>query len=148
MDTVLEVIIDYSLSMGPYKTKDQNCFLPDGSTRMSLAKRALIDTIVPALDYSGSIRIIRFHSDKAKGPVVHPIFEGVFVKREVISILTNLRDPEGTGGTPISAALAASIAYLKKDSHLDKKIILVTDGEETDGGILRLRPRISGRLVK
>lgn len=133
MNTVLELVIDFSLSMGPYKDNTRSYLLPDGSTRMTLAKSALINDIIPTLDYTGVIGIRTFYS-KEKKPIIETVFEGKFDRNIVISKIQSFTDPINTGGTPISAALQSSIDYLKKSPDIDKKIILVTDGEETDGG--------------
>jgi len=133
MNTVLELVIDFSLSMGPYKDNTGSYLLPDGSTRMTLAKSALINDIIPTLDYTGLIGIRSFYS-KEKKPIIETIYEGKFDKNIVISKIQSFTDPVNTGGTPISAALQSSIDFLKKSPDIDKKIILVTDGEETDGG--------------
>lgn len=137
MDTVLELVIDYSLSMGPYKNGTISHSLPDGSTRMSLAKNALINDIVPKLDYIDHIRIITFHS-KNKELVAVSHYDGPFDKNKVISVIKLLSDPIDTGGTPVSKALQASIDFLKTIENSDRKIILVTDGEENDGSDFRL----------
>lgn len=133
MNTVLELVIDFSLSMGPYKDNTGSYLLPDGSTRMTLAKSALINDIIPTLDYTGLIGIRSFYS-KEKKPIIETVYEGKFDKNIVISKIQSFTDPVNTGGTPISAALQSSIDFLKKSPDIDKKIILVTDGEETDGG--------------
>lgn len=133
MNTVLELVIDFSLSMGPYKDNTGSYLLPDGSTRMTLAKSALINDIIPTLDYTGLIGIRTFYS-KEKEPIIETVYEGKFDKNIVISKIQSFTDPVNTGGTPISAALQSSIDFLKKSPDIDKKIILVTDGEETDGG--------------
>ena len=137
MDTVLELVIDYSLSMGPYKDNTGSCLLPDGSTRMSLAKSTLMNDIIPALDYTGVIGIRTFYS-KEKNPIIATVYEGKFDKSIVISKIESLKDPTDTGGTPISAALQSSIDFLKTIADTDRKIILVTDGEENDGSDFKL----------
>lgn len=133
MNTILEIILDYSNSMGRFTHNGVNYLLPDGSTRMELAKKALIDDIIPALDYSGKIGIRIFYSNSEK-VVINNVFEGEFSKEIVIEKIRDLSDPDNTGGTPISAALQHSIDYLKNYPNSDRKIVLVTDGEETDGG--------------
>ena len=137
MNTVLELVIDYSLSMGPNKNNNVSYLLPDGSTRMSLAKSTLINDIIPALDYTGVIGIRTFYS-KEKEPIIATVYEGKFDKSIVISKIESLTDPTDTGGTPISAALQSSIDFLKTIADTDRKIILVTDGEENDGSDFKL----------
>lgn len=137
MNTILEIILDYSNSMGRFTQNGVSYLLSDGCTRMELAKKALVDDIIPALDYSGKIGIRRFYSTSDK-VVILDVFEGDFSKEVVIDKIRALPDPDKTGGTPISAALQNSIDYLKKYPDSDRKIVLVTDGEETDGGDFRI----------
>ena len=137
MDTVLELIIDYSNSMGNYKDQTGSYLLKDGSTRMSLARTALINDIIPILDYAGTIRIRTFYSEE-KRPIIEEVYEGKFEKNIVISKIQKLPDPVSTGGTPISAALQSSIEFLKTKLNIDRKIILVTDGEENEGSDFKL----------
>lgn len=137
MNTILELIIDYSNSMGPLKVNEKSYLLPDGSTRMNLAKTALINDIIPTLDYTGLIGIRTFFS-KEKKAIIETVFEGTFDKNVVISKIQALIDPIDTGGTPISAALQSSIDFLKKISDSDKKIFLITDGEENDGSDFKM----------
>lgn len=133
MNTALELVIDFSLSMGPHKDHTGSSLLPDGSTRMTLAKSVLINDIIPTLDYTGIIGIRTFYS-KDKKPIIETVYEGKFDRDMVISQIHLFKDPINTGGTPISAALQSSIEFLKKSPNIDKKIILVTDGEENGSG--------------
>lgn len=130
MQTALEIIIDYSASMGISK----QYLLPDGNTRMSIAKKALVENIIPTLDYAEFVSIRHFYSDKAKKLVLTHIFEGKFEMETIVDKIKTLPDPNQSGGTPISAALEQVFNFLEKRPFIDKKIILVTDGEESDGG--------------
>lgn len=138
MNTVLEIIIDYSNSMGRFSQNGISYLLSDGSTRMELAKKALVDDIIPALNYSGKIGIRRFYSGANNKVIIEDIYVGDFLMEIVLDKIRTLPDPLKTGGTPISQALQNSIDYLKKYSGFDRKIVLVTDGEETDGGDFRV----------
>lgn len=137
---VAEIIIDNSLSMGPYIDEKNNSYLlPGGITRMHLAKKILSEEILPLLEEATNITIRLFHSvQKEKGttstPVISKIFSGPFESSIIISKINGIKDPDKTGGTPITAALNSAFDDLQKIQEVDKKIFLVTDGHETDGG--------------
>ena len=61
MDTVIEILIDISGSMGTMKGQgdmhENKYLLPDGSTRISLAKKILVEEIMPTIDYAKEIII-------------------------------------------------------------------------------------------
>jgi hypothetical protein len=110
--------------------------LGDGTTRMSLAKKILVEEIIPTLEFVSKITVRKFHAegntdilnlqiiyDSAKDP-----------KEQLLSKILAIPDPEATGGTPISQALRVSFEALKLNPEQDRKIILITDGEETGGG--------------
>jgi spore coat protein CotF len=140
MDTVIEILIDNSNSMGPFEADkgDTTYLLPDGSTRMELAKKILIEEIIPKLDYANHITIRRFHSltysDNSTKPIIKTIYSGNFDNYELLKSINEIKIPENTGGTPISAAVKLSIDKFAKHPSADRKIILITDGQETDGG--------------
>lgn len=143
MDTLIEILIDNSNSMGPLeadKTNNITYVLPDGTTRMELAKRFLVTEIIPKLGYASSIVIKKFHSightsdtntSKLKTEVV---YEGKFDEFAIISKINAIQIPVKSGGTPLTAALSETIEILTKKPNADRQIILVTDGEETDMG--------------
>jgi hypothetical protein len=140
MDTVIEILIDNSNSMGPcegYKG-NRTFLLPDGSTRMELVKKILIEEIIPKLDYAQSLTIRRFHSikknDNSSNPIIELVYQGEFDKPSVLKSISTIEIPKNTGGTPINAAVNFSIEELAKYPSADRKILLITDGEETDGG--------------
>jgi len=140
MDTVIEILIDNSNSMGPFESEKGNkeYLLPDGSTRMELAKKILLDEIIPKLDYAKKVSVRKFHSttnaDKSSKPLIDTVYEGVLDKVVLTSKIGGIEIPKNTGGTPITAAVKLSIDELAKYPDADRKIILVTDGQETDGG--------------
>lgn len=140
MDTIIEILIDNSNSMGPFEAEKGNktYLLPDGSTRMELAKKILLDEVIPKLDYANKITVRRFHSitetDKSSKPVIDEIYSGGLDKPAISSKINEIEIPINTGGTPITAAVKKAIDELAKFPEADRKIILVTDGQETDGG--------------
>lgn len=141
METLIEILIDNSNSMGPLeadKVKNITYLLPDGSTRMELAKKILVEEIIPKLDYATKVRVRKFHSitkaDKTSEPLIDPVYNGTLDKATIIAKINAIEIPKNTGGTPITAAVKSSINELAKTPNADRKIILVTDGQETDGG--------------
>lgn len=140
MDTLIEILIDNSNSMGPFEAEKGNktYLLPDGSTRMELAKKILVEELIPKLDYAHKIAIRRFHSvtkaDKSSEPLIDTIYSGTLDKTTIIDKINSIEIPINTGGTPITAAVKYSIDELAKSPNADRKIILFTDGQETDGG--------------
>lgn len=140
METVIEILIDNSNSMGPFEADKGNTtyLLPDGSARMELAKKILIEEIIPKLDYAQKLTIRRFHSltntDKTSKPIIETLYSGALDKSLVLKTISEIEIPKNTGGTPITAAVKLAIDELAKYPSADRKIILITDGQETDGG--------------
>jgi hypothetical protein len=142
-NTIIEILIDNSGSMGYMKGggEDENKYLIDGQTRMTLIKRLLLEEIIPTIDYSSKvcIRTFRIAIDKVDNKIVQKdieipvIYEGVFNIKLIEEAISKLKDPP-MGGTPISAALDKSFDNLKDYPQHDRKIILLTDGEENGGG--------------
>ncbi|WP_373550867.1 protein NO VEIN domain-containing protein [Haliscomenobacter sp.] len=144
-DTILEILIDNSGSMG-YMTgypQHEGKFLIDGLTRMALIKQILAEQIIPTIDYANqiTIRTFRFNSKKEEGKVVDElsipiIFQGAFDKQKILTVIASLQDP-ASGGTPITAAINKAVTNLSKYPNSDRKIIMLTDGEETGEGDYR-----------
>lgn len=139
MKTIVEILIDNSNSMGLFESqKDKEMYLlPDGSTRMSLAKTILTEEILPLIDYASKVTVRLFHSETVNNivtPTIKTIYDTHFNQEILSQRIKEIPDPKNTGGTPITAAVKLSIDTLAKYSEDDRKIILVTDGQETDGG--------------
>ena len=142
-NTIIEILIDNSGSMGYMKGggENENKYLIDGQTRMTLIKQLMLEEIIPSIDYSSKvcIRTFRIAIEKIdnkivqKGIEVPVIYEGIFDNKLIKEAISKLTDPP-MGGTPISAALDKSFENLKNYPHYDRKIILLTDGEENGGG--------------
>jgi hypothetical protein len=138
MKTIIEVLIDNSRSMGPFEVKENNgqYLLPDGSTRMSLAKTILKNEFVPTFDYASRIIVRKFHSNDEDNNelVIETIYDTNLDTEILRQRIEEIPDPVDTGGTPITDAIKYSISELSKYPEADRKIILVTDGEETGEG--------------
>lgn len=138
MKTIIEILIDNSRSMGPFQVEANNgqYLLPDGSTRMSFAKTVLLDEVLPTFDYASKIIVRKFHSnDRGNNDLaIETIYDRDFDYETLSQIINEIPDPIDTGGTPITDAIKYSIGSLAKYAEADRKIILVTDGEETGEG--------------
>lgn len=138
METFIDILVDNSNSMGYAKVLDnpQQYLLPDGTPRMELAKKILVEEIIPTIDYTSQIKVKLFHSvyfkDNRKELKIETIYQGEDLST-IKEKISKIPIPEKTGGTPITDAILNSIESLKKHSNDDRKIILVTDGQETDG---------------
>jgi hypothetical protein len=137
MKTIIEILIDNSNSMGDCKglfENYQDYLMPDGTTRMELAKRILTSEIIPTIDYASEIIVSLFHSNEFKDKpreIVQPIVYRGNNFEELKSKVNTIAIPHRTGGTPITDAIINSINRLKNYPDSDRKLILVTDGEET-----------------
>jgi|SRR5690554_381605 len=137
MNTVIEILIDNSNSMGDCKGVLENYkdyLLPDGSTRMELAKKILLSEIIPTIDYASNITVSLFHSLEFKEKpreIVQPILHKGKNDEQLRNAIKGIIVPHKTGGTPITDALLNCINRLKSYPNTDRKIILITDGEET-----------------
>jgi hypothetical protein len=142
-ETIIEILIDHSGSMGFMKgqgVEHEDKYLIGGQTRMSIVKKILIEQIIPTIDYADKIFIRTFRikttktRDKKVDELLIPLlYEGTFDEQKIQSIISNIQDPPG-GGTPITTAINIAVANLEKYENCDRKIILVTDGEENGGG--------------
>ncbi|MDR2511059.1 MAG: DUF3883 domain-containing protein [Bacteroidales bacterium] len=117
METVTEILIDFSGSM-----KD----------KLPLMQQVLLTDVVPNLDYASRIGIKTFAGNKNQPPTTQILNLNLTNKDEIIRAINTLGTP--AGHTPITAAIRASVTTLKEYAANDKKIILVTDGKEDTGG--------------
>ena len=118
MQTVTEILIDFSASM---------------SEKLVLTKSSLLQDIIPDLDYSSKIGIKTFTATKDKQPIIKSVLPlSITNKEQLITAISSLDNPDGN--TPIAAAIKSSVDSLKEYLAFDKKIILVTDGEENCNG--------------
>lgn len=143
MKTIIEILVDNSNSMGLFEVEKNNgeYLLPDGSTRMNLARRILKDELIPNLDYASKIIVRKFHStnpiDQPTVLQIDTIYNTALDIENLKQIIDEIPDPKNTGGTPITSAVKYSIDNLRNFPDWDRKIILVTDGQETEEGDYR-----------
>lgn len=137
MNSIIEILVDNSNSMGDYKgEKDISFLLPDLTTRMSFARYVLSEEILPLLQGSSRIILKKFYStDKEERALNQDIelYDGVFNQSQLISKISELVDPVNTGGTPITKAVLASLDSLKNIPNSEHRLILITDGQEHKG---------------
>lgn len=120
MQTITEILIDFSSSM---------------KGKLDLAKKVILNDILPKLDYSSQIGIKTFCAD-GNTPKIRPVLPlSITNKEKLIECVNLLKSPNGN--TPIAAAIKNSLLSLKAYPAFDKKIILITDGKETCGGDYR-----------
>ena len=121
METVTEILVDISGSM---------------EKKMTATKQVLLNDILPDLDYSSRIGIKTFstigdnNNKQISIVTILPLnkTDKEAIKQKVQSITCS------KGGTPIAASIRASVKELSEYAANDKTIILVTDGNETEGG--------------
>lgn len=140
-NSVIEILIDRSGSMGTLKKPDKvSDYKIDGCVRMHLIKKMLLENILPMISEVKhvNVRTFRTKSVKINGkiistPDIATLFNDKVDILELSKRIISLESPL-SGGTPIAAALEVAEQNLKKFLGFDKKIILLTDGEENDGG--------------
>ncbi len=119
MQTVTEILIDYSTSMK--------------GDRLKVCKRMLLEEILPAVEYSAKVGIKTFSASRTKVPsIVERQSLRVTNKKELTNTINNLDTP--SGNTPIAAAIKSSLDTLTRYKEFKKKVILITDGEENCNG--------------
>ncbi len=134
MNTVIEILIDYSQSMGisvDEKTGRNSFALSDGSTKMSVVKKILINEIIPTIDYAEFLNIRTFsHNDSTSN--IQLIYGDKYDKELIIKKIEEIDDPT-SGKTPITDAIEKASESLLNFPDSDKKIFLLTDGQENTG---------------
>src|SRR5690606_8572930 len=106
MQIVTEILIDFSSSM-----KD----------KLELTKAALLNDIIPNLDYSAKIGIKTFSATTNKKPIIKTILPlSITNKEQIVNAVNTLNSPDGN--TPIAAAIKNSVDSLKEYLAFDKKI--------------------------
>jgi len=118
MQTVTEILIDFSTSM---------------NDKLAFTKTMLHNQVIPNLDFSAKIGIKTFTATNNKIPDIKTVLAlSIIDKEQLTKAVNTLTTP--SGNTPIAAAIKSAVNSLKEYSAFDKKIILITDGEENCGG--------------
>lgn len=128
MKTVTEILVDVSGSM---------------KNTISSARKMLIEEVIPTMDFSDKIGIKTFTSSN-KSPIIKSVLPLSITNKtqlkEAVEKITNCH-----GGTPIAAAIRNSVESLKEFMAFEKRIILLTDGQESDGGNYELEAQNAKR---
>lgn len=119
MESAIIFLIDVSGSMADDK--------------IQYARKVLQENIVPSLDYTSKIGVNTFTSVNKDIKITQLAPLGITDQPTLIKQISELNAIKG-GGTPISAAIRESVNTLKEFPSNKKSIILVTDGEEDQGG--------------
>ena len=145
MSKHFDILIDASGSMGYMKgtTHENNYLLPDGSTRMDLVKKILINSITPKLSFVDSLSILTFRDEYQLNsigdriikdgnyksyPKLKNIFKGTFDLNEIERNVNLISNPE-PNGTPLAWALKYTINTSQNDNL---NIIVFSDGDASD----------------
>ena len=124
MKTITVLLIDLSGSM---------------RDKIDKAKRMLKEELIPTIDFSDKIGVSSFWSVK-KQPIVN-IDHNISItnKEQIEETINNLSYKQA--GTPIAAAIKNTVQSLSEYRAFNKRIVLVTDGQETDGGDYELESK-------
>lgn len=118
MATVTEVLIDFSGSM-----KD----------KLALTKGALLNLIIPKLDFSSQIGVKTFNTGEDKKISISQLHQlSITNQEQLIKSINALGVPNG--GTPLAQAIRQSVISLSEFQSSNKILVVVTDGEETEKG--------------
>ncbi|WP_282778027.1 VWA domain-containing protein [Phaeodactylibacter xiamenensis] len=118
MDTVTIILLDFSGSM---------------KGKMRSVKDILLKEVFPTMNYSSRIGLFLFRTNGNSTDVVEEQLSLNVTSQQTLAEKVNaLGEPKG--GTPIAAAIKKAVNTLKEFRALAKRIILVTDGQETGGG--------------
>lgn len=118
MKTATIILLDFSGSM---------------QGKMGSVKDILLKEVFPTMNYSSRIGFFLFRTKGNNNDVVEEQLSLNVTSEQTLAEKVNaLGKPNG--GTPIAAAIKKAVNTLKEYPAFDKRIILVTDGQETEGG--------------
>ncbi|MGE8536635.1 MAG: protein NO VEIN domain-containing protein [Chryseobacterium sp.] len=135
MDIHARILIDYSGSMGYMKGSQEfenKYLLSDGTPRIELVKKILIQDLIPAINHFKFINIIRFSSSvyNHQNLTSKYIYSGE-PNDEALKSIGELPVPP-MGGTPIYSAFMKYFDFVKSSTLSKKIIFIVTDGDSND----------------
>ena len=130
METQIEILVDLSSSMNEPLYED----LDNVESKIEIAKSLMIENLIPTLDFNSKISLHTFNSDgENEGATIHTILDNEYTSKiELIKKVNKIRRPAGM--TPRAASIDFAVERLKEKDSFDKKIIMLTDGEETCNG--------------
>lgn len=117
-------------------------FLIDISDKMDkkvpIVQNVVIDGIVPNVDFSEPFGMRTFLSIVKSPIIINSLDMGSNMREDFVKKIQNLPFPNG--GAPIAEAFKESCAGFKKfektNGEVTRRIVFVTNGEDTDSGIL------------
>ena len=118
METVTEILIDFSTSM---------------ITKMALTKSTLLNLVIPKLDFSTRIGVRTFTTGKEKELLITQVQPLSLTNKEQLKTTVNSLGTPG-GDTPLASAIRESVNTLAEFTANDKILVILTDGEENQGG--------------
>lgn len=135
MDIHARILIDYSGSMGYMKGSkefENKYLLPDGSPRIELVKKILIEDIIPSIQHYNFISIVTFSNSpyRTNDFQFKYLYSGL-PNSESIKRIQELKAPP-MGGTPIFTAFKGLSDYIKNKTSAKKVMFIVTDGDSND----------------
>lgn len=120
-------------------------FLIDISDKMdgklSVTENVLVNELIPNLRNEDSFGVRTFLSILGSPIIIKSIDMGENAKADFIQKATSLPIPNG--GTPLGAVVEESLESMEGIDADQKQIILITAGEETDGGDYEMRVDLS-----
>lgn len=130
METRIEILVDLSTSM-KYPLFES---LDNGEAKIEITKKLLIEKLIPTIDFNSRISLHTFTANEQdeEANIITIIDEDYISRTELAEKVNNIGPPNGW--TPIAAAIDFSVKRLKSKQSFDKKIILLTDGEENCNG--------------
>jgi len=123
MNKIIELVLDTSSSMSA---------LLDGEQRkIDVACKLIIHSLLPQFKNASQIGI-RFFGGPCKMLGPHFTVSNMHLNDLVRHLKTQL--PEPSGKTPLALAIQTAAEYLHAQTHTQKELYIISDGEETCGG--------------
>lgn len=134
MKRIIEILVDVSGSMS--WDFDNNEVDDIEESKIEKTKQIIINELIPTLDYNSMIRLSTFKAGKNCKLKIKSIHKGEKTNKD--ELLEKVKKiGRVSGGTPIADAINYTIDKIKNQESKDKKIILLTDGDETCDGDFR-----------
>ncbi|CAI8914300.1 protein NO VEIN domain-containing protein [Chryseobacterium sp. IT-36CA2] len=137
MDIHARILIDYSGSMGYMKgvpEYENKTLLQDGSPRIELVKKILIEDILPTIQHFNFINIIRFSSSGSKYRSNEFVSRYLYSGSSAIEAIEKIKEIKAPpiGGTPIYTAFKRFSNFLQNGVSSKKIMFIITDGDSND----------------
>ena len=143
MKRIIEILVDISGSMSWDFDDNEVDNIED--SKIEKTKQIIINDLIPTLDYNSIIRLSTFRAGKNCILKIKSIHKGEKTNKGELLEKVNKIGKVG-GGTPIAEAINYTIERIKDQESIDKKIILLTDGDETCDGDFRKAAKNASEL--